>query len=484
MLARMASTPNAPDHGRFQRLTPVLGLFSAVTLVVGEVIGSGIFLKPATVDRTIGGYVGLILALWVVCGLVNLCGALALAELVAMFPQEGGTYVFLREAYGRLWSFLWCWTEFWVIRTGAIAALAAYGALSLEQTAAALEWSIDPGHLAMLRKGVAIGLIALLGGVNVAGTLWGGRVQNVMTTIKVAFIVFLALLPWLALRGNTVAWESPWPARIDQSLLVRIGVALAAIMWAYDGWGNVTVLAEELREPERTIPRALVGGVLLVTLLYLGANVAYHLTLSVDQIGASFIPAVEVAKRLLPRGGEALVYSMLMVSLAGALNGNILVGPRVVFAVSRDHNFLSFFNRLHPRTQAPVRATVAMCTWATVLILLADVGSQSDEPLFDRLTNYCVFGGSIFYLSAVLAVFVLRVRRPAAVRPYRAWGYPVLPAVFVTFYLVFIVNLFVSRPRESSVGLLFILAGLMVYLLLAEKSTGLKTDRPASSETL
>ncbi len=206
--------------------------------------------------------------------------------------------------------------------------------------------------MALLRKGVAIGLIALLGGVNVAGTLWGGRVQNVMTTIKVAFIVFLAMLPWLALRGSSVAWESPWPERIDQSLLVRIGVALAAIMWAYDGWGNVTVLAEETRNPERTIPRALVGGVLLVTLLYFGANVAYHLTLSVDQIAASSIPAVAVARRLLPSGGEALVYGMLMVSLTGALNGNILVGPRVVFAVSRDHRFLSFFNRLSSAHQA------------------------------------------------------------------------------------------------------------------------------------
>ncbi|HEY1785708.1 MAG TPA: amino acid permease [Pirellulales bacterium] len=480
----MAPLPHASNNGRSQRLTPVLGLFSAVTIVVGEMIGSGIFLNPAAVDQTIGGYVGLILALWVACGLVNLCGALALAELVAMFPQEGGTYVFLREAYGRLWSFLWCWTEFWVIRTGAIATLAVFGAVWTEQTALALGLSVPPAHLPTLQKAVAIGLIALLGGVNLAGTLWGGRVQNVMTTIKVAFVLFLALLPWLALRGNTVPWETPWPPHFGGGLMERMGAALAAIMWAYDGWGNVTVLAEELREPEKTIPRALVGGVLLVTLLYFGANLAYHLTLSVDQIAASSIPAVEVAKLLLPNRGEALVFGMLMVSLAGALNGNILVGPRVVFAVSRDHRFLSFFNRLHPRTQAPVRATVAMCVWAIVLILLADVGSKTDDPLFQRLMNYCVFGGAIFYLSAVLAVFVLRVYRPNAVRPYRAWGYPFLPAVFVTFYLVFIVNLFFSRPRESGIGLLFILAGLIVYLLLAEKPAGLKADGPRANETL
>ncbi len=462
----------------------MLGLFSAVTLVVGEMIGSGIFLNPATVDKTIGGYVGLILTVWVVCGLVNLCGALAMAELVAMFPQEGGTYVFLREAYGRLWSFLWCWTEFWVIRSGAIATLAAFGALWSEQMAQALGWSIAPTHVALLHKGVAISLIALLGGINIAGTLWGGRVQNVMTTIKVAFVVLLAMLPWLALRGNTVAWESPWPARIDQDLLLRIGAALAAIMWAYDGWGNVTVLAEEVHQPERNVPRALVGGVLLVTLLYFGANLAYHLTLSVDQIAASPIPAVAVAKLLLPAKGEALVYGMLMVSLAGALNGNIMVGPRVVFAVSRDHGFLSFFNRLHARTQAPLRATVAMCTWAIALILLADVGSQSDDPLFQRLMNYCVFGGAIFYLSAVLAVFVLRFQRPDAVRPYRAWGYPVLPAVFVLFYLFFLVNMFIGRPRESSIGLVFILVGLVVYLVLAKKPGNAQTAPRQSNETL
>jgi len=461
-------------------LTPVLGLFSAITLVVGEVIGSGIFLKPATVDRTIGDAVGLILSLWVVCGLVNLCGALALAELVAMFPQEGGTYVFLREAYGRMWSFLWCWTEFWVIRTGAIAALATYGALASQQTAEALGVSIGPEARPLVQKAVAVGLILIFAAVNLAGTLWGGRVQNVMTTVKVAFIALLAALPWLALRGSGVAWTSPWPATIDDDLFGRIGVALAAIMWAYDGWGNVTVLAEELRDPQRTIPRALVGGVLLVTLLYLGANVAYHLTLSVDEIGHSFIPAVEVAKRLLPAGGEALVYGMLMVSLAGALNGNVLVGPRVMFAVSRDHGFLSFFTSLSPRTHVPVRATVAVCGWAIVLVLLADVGSGSDEPLFDRLTNYCVFGGSIFYLSAVLAVFVLRVRRPDAVRPYRAWGYPLLPAVFVAFYCAFIGSLFFERPRESSLGLLFIVVGLIVYWLMRDAEEPRELQRPAA----
>ena len=204
---------SAPDHGRFQRLTPVLGLFSAVTLVVGEVIGSGIFLKPATVDRAIGGYVGLILALWVVCGLVNLCGALALAELVAMFPQEGGTYVFLREAYGRLWSFLWCWTEFWVIRTGAIAALAAYGAVLDGRQPHGIGWSIAPTHLAAAaqsgrhRPDRAAGR----GQCRRHAVGWPGAKRDDDDQGRLRRVFGHASLGWHC-GGNTVAWESPWPA--------------------------------------------------------------------------------------------------------------------------------------------------------------------------------------------------------------------------------------------------------------------------------
>ncbi len=290
-----------------------------------------------------------------------------------------------------------------------------------------------------------------------------------LTSVKVGFVLLLGALPLLALGGNAVDVEPLWPVQVDQSLWVHIGAALAAIMWAYDGWGNVTVVAEEVRQPEKTIPRALIGGVMLVTVLYFGANLAYHLTLPAQTIASEFIPAVAVGKKLLPGIGEPLILGMLMISVAGALNGNILVGPRVLFALARDYRFLSVLGRLNERTHVPVPATAAMCAWAIVLILLGDVTREAHVPLSAVLTNYCIFGGSIFYFSAVLAVFVLRVRRPDVPRPYRTWGYPVVPAVFLLFYLFLLVNLFRSRPMESGVGLGFIALGLVLYGIFARQ---------------
>jgi APA family basic amino acid/polyamine antiporter len=450
-------------------LVPVLGLFSATAIVVGEMIGSGIFMSPSQVARQVGPYVGLILALWLVCGLVNLCGALTLAELSAMFPQAGGTYVFLREAYGRMWSFLWCWTEFWVTRTGAIAILATYSGVNFEQALLAQGVPLAPEWRPLLQKGVAIGLIVLFAAVNMAGALWGGRVQNVFTTVKVGFVLLLVALPLLALRGGGIEISDVWPHRLDQPLIVHIGAALAAIMWAYDGWGNVTVIAEEVRQPEKAIPRALIGGVTLVTLLYFGANLAYHLTLPVGKIASEFIPAVAVGEKLMPAFGKPLILGMLMISMSGALNGNILVGPRVLFAVARDYRFLSYFSRLNQHTGVPVLATAAMSCWAITLILLGDLTREEHVPLSEVLINYCIFGGSIFYFSAVLAVFVLRARQPDKPRPYRTWGYPFVPFVFLSFYSFFLVNLFRSRPLESGVGLGFIALGLVLYAIFGRR---------------
>ena len=442
-----------------------------MTIVVGEVVGSGIFFKPEEVSRAIGGYPALILALWVTCGVVNLFGALALAELSAMFPHEGGTYVFLRETYGRMWAFLWCWSEFWVIRTGAIAALAVYTTMSWQDLMQAAGIQITSGSWKWFRMAAAVSIIFALGAINFAGALWGGRVQNVMTSIKVAFVALLALLPFLAIRGPGAAREAFWPAQVDGTLLTSIGVALAAIMWAYDGWGNVTVVAEEVRDPERNVPRALVAGMLLIMVLYFGANLAYYLTLPSAQIAATFNPARAVCEKLLPGFGGNLLLAMLMVSLIGTLNGNILVGPRVLYAAARDFHFLSPFRQLHPRTRTPALAIGLVSGWSMLLVILAD-WSPGDTPLYQWLTNYCIFGGSIFYLSAVLAVFMLRIRQPSASRPYRAWGYPLTPAIFAVFYLFLLASMLWSRPQECFTGLALIAAGLVVYLLLSHRSKG------------
>jgi len=483
MLGRMKSPEgsdvNQTAGSELPRLLPVLGVFSATALVVGEVIGSGVFLKPSQVAQATGGHVGLILTLWLVCGLVNLCGALTLAELSAMMPHAGGTYVFLREAYGRLWAFLWGWAEFWVIRTGAIAALAAAMAIFLGELMRQFGYAPDVERWPMIEKLIAIAAIAVLSLVNAAGTHWGGAVQNVTTVIKAAFLAFLAALPFLAARGETVDLEPLWPTAAGRSFWLGLGSALAGIMWAYDGWGQVTVVAEEIKNPHRNVPLAMGGGVLLLVVLYTAANFGFHLTLPSEAIAKSEAPAVDVTETLLPGIGAQLMTAMLIISVFGALNSNILVGPRVLFAVGRDHHILRPLRRVDPRFKTPALAILVISAWSILLILASDLpaaiqhflggDAASQHPpkrLFDVLTDYTIFGGSLFYFAAVLAVFVLRRKQPDMPRPYRTWGYPFVPAIFVVAYVFLLVSMFTAAVVECLTGLILVVLGIAAYWLI------------------
>ncbi|MGD9723298.1 MAG: APC family permease [Pirellulales bacterium] len=471
--ARSAPAADRDPH----RLDQVLGTFSVIAIVIGEVIGSGIFFKPQEVARATGGFVGLILALWIVCGLVNLCGALSMAELSAMFPHAGGTYVFLRETYGRLWSFLWVWAEFWVIRTAAIAALAVYTAVALEEIFQQLGWTLNETPGIGTQRALAIGTIVLLGTINIIGTRWGNAVQNVATIIKIGSVVFLAILPFVAFRAESASGGAPfefgdlWPGSDQPGLIVGIGAAVAAIMWAYDGWGNVTVIAEEVHNPQRSVPLALIVGVIVLIVLYAGANLAYHLTLPSSEIAQHQNPAAAVCEKLLPSYGARLVQAMILVSVFGALNVNVLVGPRVLFAVARDHAFLRPFSRIHPATRTPAVAIAGMCAWSIALILMGGLSWDPNVQLFDILTLWTVFGGSIFYFSAVVAVFILRWRRPDAERPYRTWGYPVVPALFLMFYVFLLVTMYLERPLDRTIGLALIAAGAVVYFIVERRGS-------------
>jgi len=470
MLAAMprVAPPNSTDSPADDRqLDQVLGLFAVIAIVVGEVIGSGIFFKPQIIAEKTGGFVGLILALWIICGLVNLCGALTMAELSAMFPRAGGTYVFLRESYGRLWSFLWAWAEFWVIRTGAIAALAVYMAVALERTLTDLGRPINPewGPFQYIEheKVIAVSAIALLAAISILRTAWGGAIQTAATLVKAGFVAFLAVLPFIAIGSEPVEIRPLWPDTADTGLLLGLGTAVAAIMWAYDGWGNVTVVAEEVRRPERNVPIALIVGVLILIVLYTAANLAYHLTLPSSEIAAQVCPAIPVAEKLLPNFGAKLMQAMIMVSVFGALSANVLVGPRVLFAVARDHRFLGPLSRIHPSTRTPAWAIGTMSAWACALIMMGGLSWDPDAKLFDLMSEWTVFGGSIFYFSAVVAVFVLRYQRPNAERPYRTWGYPVVPIVFLLFYVFLLVTMFLERPAHRLIGLALISAGAVAY---------------------
>ncbi len=480
MLCRMAdASPAAPsaEHDP-HRLDQVLGLFSVVAIVIGEVIGSGIFFKPQVVAQATGGFVGLILALWIVCGLVNLCGALSMAELSSMFPHAGGTYVFLRETYGRLWSFLWVWAEFWVIRTAAIAALAVYTAVALKEILHHTSWESGAKFADENQKLLAVGTIALLGTINILGTRWGNRVQNVATIIKIGSVVFLAMLPFIAVRAEPIELGPLWPSDYQPGLVVGIGLAVAAIMWAYDGWGNVTVIAEEVHNPQRNVPIALIVGVIALIVLYAGANLAYHLTLPSSEIAQLENPAAGVCERLLPNYGARLVQAMILVSVFGALNVNVLVGPRVLFAVARDQRFLHRFSRIHPVTRTPALAIAGMCGWSCALILLGGLSWDPSRPLFNVLTDWTVFGGSIFYFSAVFGVFILRRTRPDAPRPYRTWGYPLVPAVFLAFYVFLLATMFWDQPWDRMMGIGLIATGAVVYALWGNRGDTSSATQP------
>lgn len=463
-MPQQVTTP--ADPAPLTTLRPVLGPFAAAAIVVGGVIGSGIFLKPQEIALTTGGYLGFILLLWALCGVVNLCGALALAELSAMMPHAGGTYIFLREAYGRLWAFLWGWAEFWVIRSGAIAALAVALAGIVFDMLRQGELVASRDYEVAFEVAFSLGTILLLTAINILGTRWGGATQNITTIIKAGFVGFLALLPFLATGEGTVDVHPLWPPQVDMGLLAATGAALAAIMWAYDGWGMVTVVAEEIHHPARNVPRALIGGVLFLTVLYVAANLAYHLTLPSSVIAdpQNNNTAMVVTQKLLGPFGTQLVLAMTLVSIFGALNGNILVGPRVAFAVARDHRMYEPLRRVDPRFGTPALSIAALSGWSCLLILANHVIPVAETSLFNMLTNYVVFGGSVFYFSAVLAVFVLRKRLPNAERPYRTWGYPWVPLVFVVFYVYFLAAMFWARPNECLRGLVLIALGGMWYV--------------------
>jgi amino acid transporter len=443
-------------------------------------------------------------------------GALAFAERGAMMPHAGGQYVYLREAYGPLTGFLWGWGEFWMMRTGSTAALAvAFSNAFYQSLAGYFEhtgWvrpSATDGVMCLdllgaavplpwVLRGIAISAILLLTGVNVLGARWGGMMQNVTTFIKGGTLVALVVLPFLAGQYETANLTSTISPRTG--LLVGFGAAMTAAFWAYDGWGNIGPVAEEVRDPQRNIPISLFLGMFILIALYLGATLAYHLVLTMGETASSVFVAASACQRMLGERGAAIASAAVMLSTFGALNSNVLVGPRVIFAMARDRLFLSPMARVHPRYHTPHVSILAEMAWAVLLILGSDlfsrvsapgwvsalprwlaqplgesIGGMRSKPVFDVLTDFVIFGQFVFYLLAVAAVFVLRVRRPDLPRPYKTYGYPVLPSLFVVASAGFLLNMLLTSPVESSAGLLFIGLGAVAYLF--RPRDGLVTGR-------
>ncbi|MGE3317002.1 MAG: APC family permease [Planctomycetaceae bacterium] len=457
----VGASPLSPNVESRPGLLRALGPGMATAIVVGNVIGSGIFAKPGQVALE-GGSFGLIITAWISAGLLCLMGALCYAELAVMLPRAGGAYVYLGHAYGRPVGFLYGWNDFLFGRPASIGALSSFFAYQLGKV---LGWNLEFAGEVLL----PLAVIVLLAGVNIAGVIWGGRMQGATTILKMALLALIALLPVICYELGTGGVD---PANLGTQLSKPatggFAVMLLSIMWAYDGWEGVTPVAEEIREPQRNIPIALFAGLGTVMVLYVSANVAYHTVLSMDEVAASQNVAVDVMKRLLGSHGETLMAAGMMVSAFGAINSNMLLGPRVSFAMGRDDVFFRQLGRVHVNFRTPVTAIVVQALMSSALILSAailvrTVPALYKTSIFDLLTNYFVFSASIFYVLNVLAIFVLRRRHPEWARPYRTLGYPVVPVIYLLFYGWFMSQIYVARPYEANIGIALIALGLPVY---------------------
>lgn len=460
------------------RLPRVLGPVEALSVIVGSTIGSGIFIVAARVAGNIPS-IGGIAAAWVIGGLFSLGGALTLAELSAMMPRAGGPYLYLRAAYGTLPAFLFVWTEFLIIRAGSVATLAAAFALYVSQLVPAPA-GLEPR---LWQMGWAVAAMALVAVVNVIGTRVGGRVQVVGTIIKVGALVLMLVLPFLLGKADLANWSPLWPEAVDTHFIKGFMAAMIGILWSYDGWVNGAALAEEIEDPGRNIPRALMQGMAILIGLYVSMTLVYHLVLPMNVVqsaategGSPKVVAALFCQALLGQPGLVAISLAVMCSTLISLNGNSLSGPRAYFAMARDGLFPRWLCRVHPRFQTPANAIIAQNSWAILLTvagtawILLKPGSADGEPpkpLYDILYSYVIFGGTVFYTLAIASVFVLRRTRPDLQRPYRTWGYPVTPLLYVLASLFLMYNM-LSEPHsrmESLAGLGIILMGVPIYLL-------------------
>jgi basic amino acid/polyamine antiporter, APA family len=467
-------------------LVRALGPLMATAVVVGTVIGSGVFKKPQSVAENVA-YFGPAALLWVVGGLLVLLGSLAYAEVAVLLPRAGGNYVFLREAYGRLAGFLWGWVDFFIIRSASLAALATIFTESLHDIlrneAFQQAVGMPPGtHLGFWwQRVLTVSVLALLAWVNILGVRWGGLVQLLITTVKIGSLVAIAVLPFLVFAAWITAPTMPdfahlrpvWPDDWRQLSIGGLGTAYLGVLWAYHGWQNIAPVAEEVRHPQRNLPLALLGGVAIIITLYLGVNLAYYLViprLEMAELKQTTV-ATAFSLRLLGPLGAAAASAAVMCSVFGALNGNLLVGPRLLFAMGEDGLAPRALGVVHARYRTPALAIVVLAAWSSLQIVtvafLTWIG-QLDESKshFDRLTEFAMFGAVIFETLAVVSIFVFRRRWPNVERPYRCPGYPLVPALYVIVPAFVLVNMFVYQRVEAVAAVGFIALGAAVYGVL------------------
>jgi APA family basic amino acid/polyamine antiporter len=458
------SEPAAPPASTTKQTATLardLGVSHASAIVVGTIIGSGIFLVPSEMMQAVGS-AWLVYLAWIIGGALSLAGAVTYAELGAMKPQAGGEYVYIRDAYGPLPAFLYAWTWFAIAKpasvatltTGLVRILGTFPAFaSLNQVAVGTPFAVSYGQL------VAIAAAVSITALNYIGIKRAGEFQLVFTLLKIAIIVAIALLAFTASQGTWRNFATTFSGATGG--FAGFMAALIAALWAYDGWNDLNMVSGEIRNPGRVIPIALIAGVGVVAGLYMLTNAAVQYVLPAASIAASPRPASDATAVAVGAWGAAIVSAGMALSILVALNGTIMSGARVPFAMARDGYFFRAMADVHPRFHTPSVALMVQLGLSIVLLLFA--GN------FRQLFSLAIFAEWLFYLVSTTTVFVLRRREPNAPRPYRTWGYPVVPALFVVAAAVLLYYTFTQNIRNSVWGLLVIAAGVPIYTYFARK---------------
>ena len=466
MTRRTSDPPLAAPSDSEPRLDRRLGLGSAIAVVIGSIVGSGIFLTPQNVAAAVE-VPGVMIFVWMATGLLTLAGALTNAEIASEITDAGGQYVFFRVLYGDLLAFLFGWTTFIVYQTGSMAAIAVGVAryveyfVPLPHLSPELEgWTLPLfGNITPLSgigvKLVAVFAIAVVTVVNYFGVRFGNLLQNAFTAMKVLAIGSIVLLGFTLGHGTVDHFFPLWGSPTARDLLPAVGIAMVATLWAYDGWNSLTFMAGEVRRPERTVPRALVFGTVAVIFIYGITNLAYLYVLPIGEIAASKLVAADMMDRVFPGYGGPLISLAVIVSSFGTVAATCMTTARVTYAMSHDRLFFRGLSKVHPRYRTPATALVAQAVWAAILTL---------SGTYDQLFTYVVFASWIFYALGAAAIFILRRKRPHASTMYRVPGYPFVPLAFVAVATWFMVNTVLTNPADSTVGFLLVVAGIPFYL--------------------
>ena len=442
-----------------------LGLYGAASVVAGTMIGTAIFVVPSKMLRLVGTP-WMVLLVWVCAGILSLFGALGYAELGAAIPEAGGEYVYIHRAYSPMLGFLYSWTQFVVAKSTSIAAIATGFVLYLSYFFPSLSdviWQVQPtvaGHFFVFKlTGLQLGatlMILLLSGINVLGVRRAGAVQTLFTASKLLVLAVIIILGLTLGHGSWAHFHSLPVAAFHGGTLAAFGVATVSALWAYDGWNNLSMVAGEVKNPQRNMPVALIFGTLLVITVYLLVNVAYFYVLAPADIANTQTVAADAARVFLGKWGGAFVAIGVMISTFATLNGSILSGSRIPFATARDGLFPQPLARLNPRFSTPA---ISIMSQAFVAGLFALSGQ------YDTLYTKAIFSEFLFYALVTGGIFILRRRAPDLPRPYRTWGYPVVPAIFVVLSVLLLINTFLEQRTDSLWGLALVGSGIPLYFL-------------------